>query len=169
VQHMGYETMTDIEAVRTDERNWGAEQWRQPEPKPGDVVLYAEHGRIMDKTDYRSHSFKLVNGEFGYTYLLVRHGAGDERIQVHYTRDRLSKCFEPLDSDARYFLLHTLLDVHHAAERAAREETAAHLKKAFVEGRLKKRKMPGRNACKVWVEPSRAEVPSSSSLAHSTQ
>lgn len=139
----------------TDE-NYGAEAWRQPDPAEGDTVLVSEHGRILPAlinpgpgrgVDCRSHSFKLVRGQYGGFYLLVRHGGGDERFKVDYS-NRLAAVFEALDSDARYYLLHTLLKVHHTAERAAQQQTATKYAQAFAEGRLRKRRKQGR----AWVE-----------------
>ena len=138
--------------------NWGAEAWRQPVPAKGDTVLFSEHGRIMPGSgdgsiagrgvDCRSHSFKVVRARFGGTYLLVRHGGGDERIEISYDHKRVMLMFEPLDSDARYWLMHTLLSLYHDTKRAAEQETGQKYAQAFAEGRLKKRRKAGR----AWVE-----------------
>lgn len=44
----------------TDERNWGAEEWRQPTIQDDDTVIFSECGRITHNTDFRSHWFKVV-------------------------------------------------------------------------------------------------------------
>jgi hypothetical protein len=128
--------------------NWGAEEWRQPNEAEGETVLFAEHGRILpgridprpgNGVDCRSHSFKVVRAQFGGIYLLVRHGGGDERLKIDYS-GRIISALEALESDARYWLLHSILDVHHHADRDAREETSRKYASAFVEGRLKKRR-----------------------------
>lgn len=119
--------------------NWGAETLRQPVAAEGDTVLFAEHGRILDKIDHRSHSFKVVKAQYGGTYLLVRHGGGDERMQIDYS-NRIAKCFEPLDSDTRYYLLRRMYESLSDAKRGAASETATKYAQAFAEGRLKKRR-----------------------------
>jgi hypothetical protein len=46
--------------------------------------------------------------------------------------------------------------IYHAqadSRRAGADSTAAEYRRAFAEGRLKKRKMPARGAVKVWIEP----------------
>jgi hypothetical protein len=137
----------------TAERNWGAEEWRQPVAQDTDTVLYSECGRILNNVDFRSHSFKLVkHGGLGYS-LLVRHGAGDERVFLGFAYRGIEAIFKSLDSDSRYLLLNTLLNVKHDAERAARENTAKEYRQAFVDGRLKKRKQRGQGSVKVWIEP----------------
>lgn len=140
--------------MQTEEANYGAEEWRQPVPDEGDEVIYSEHGRIAFNTDFRSHSYKLVkNGNS--LYLLVRHGGGDERHKISW-RPLYAETLAPLSSDYRYLAMDTLLDLIHEARKAAVGATSAHFRKAFAEGRLKKRKMPGRNACKIWIESERA-------------
>ena len=146
----------------TTECNWGAEPWRAPTLQDGDAVLYSECGRIIaagtyghgsNGIDYRSHYFTVAKGSHGYgCYLLVKHGGGEERIKIDYSASRAAQFFEPLDSNARYLLMHMLFNVHSDAKRAAAEATAAHYKAAFVSGALKKRKHRGQDAVKVWIE-----------------
>lgn len=87
----------------TDERNWGAEPERAPTPADGETIVFSEYGRIMDRTDYRSHWFMLVRGKHGGFYLLVKHGAGQERFQVAWNK-RIASALEMLPSDDRYFM-----------------------------------------------------------------
>lgn len=140
--------------MRDTDYNWGAEEWRQPTPAEGDTVLYSEHGRVMPGSgdgsivgrgiDCRSHSFKLVKAEYGGAYLLVKHGGGEERIKLGWNHKRLAAIFDPLDSDARYWLLHTFLTFHDDVQREASQSTATRYAEAFAEGRLKKRRRNGR-------------------------
>ena len=148
-----------------DSENWGREAWRQPPTEAGEEVVLHEPGRIVPHsaddpirggTDCRSHCFKVVKPEYGNYTLVVSHGAGVERVGLGWRRvvvDGLAA----MDSDARFRFLWMILDVHHNAERAAAEKTAAHYRKAFVEGRLKKRALPKQGKVKVWIEPERAE------------
>jgi len=133
------------------EKNWGAEEWRQPKEHDGDTVLYSECGRVLDRVDYRSHWFKLVNGQYGGYALLVKHGGGEERVQLGYNK-RIAAPFFNMDSDARYLLLYQFLSIYHDAKRAAEDATAKLYRTAFAEDRLKKRKQRGQDAVKVWIE-----------------
>ncbi len=141
-----------------EEKNWGAEESRQPKEQDGDTVLCSEHGRIIGRIDYRSHWFKLVKPKHGAHALLVSHGGGKERISLgHCTGESIARVVAGLDADSRYLLLHALLDINHDARTIARAETAMHYRRAFAEGRLKKRKMPGRDAYKITIEPEAAK------------
>lgn len=133
---------------------------RAPALAEGDEMIYCEHGRILYRTpekkpgdgvDCRSHWFRVVKNGGMYS-LLVRHGGGDERVRLGYAYKQPETIFGPLESDARYWLMHILLDVHHNAERAAAASTASAYKAAFVDGRLKKRKLRGQAAVKVWID-----------------
>ena len=53
-----------------------------------------------------------------------------------------------------FFLCLGLFQCLDDACETGRSEATANLKKAFVEGRLRKRKLPGRQVYKVWVEKS---------------
>lgn len=129
--------MTDSES------NWGAEPWRQPTELEGETVYFSECGRVMNRTDYRSHWFKLVRGKFGFVFLLVKHGGGEERFKLTYNT-KAAEALATLDSDARYLLLHMFFSVWRNTRSDARKETASKYSMAFVEGRLKKRKKQGR-------------------------
>ncbi len=136
----------------TEQKNWGAEPWRQPKIEEGDALIFSEHGRVLDNTCYRSHWFCVVKAQHGGYFLLVKHGGGEERFQIGWS-NRIASALVPLDSDSRYLLLYTLYHAHSTAKREARENTSATYNKAFVDGRLKKRKFPARGITKVWIEP----------------
>ena len=151
-----------MEPTENFERNWGAEEWRAPTLAQGDTLLYSECGRIVkaetyghgrNGIDYRSHYFTVVTGEHNYgTYLLVKHGGGEERIKIDYSSKRVAQFFEPLDSTERYLLMHMLHSLYRDTKREADEATAATYRKAFAEDRLRKRKNRGQASCKVWIE-----------------
>lgn len=145
----------------TTERNWGAEAWRAPDLKEGDALLFDECGRIVEAgtyghgsngIDYRSHYFRIVAAQYGGCYLLVKHGGGQERIQLDYSVARARQFFEPLDSTQRYLLMHMLHSVHRKAQDEATKETATAYRAAFADGRLRKRKHRGTEGYKVWIE-----------------
>lgn len=143
--------------LSTDSRNhpdnYSAQDWRQPSILPGDDVLFSECGRIMRDVDHRSHCFRIVKPGFGEVTLCVKHGGGEERIPLDYHTDAIRAIFNPLSSDDRYFLMRTFLELVHRVRREAIQKTADVYRKAFVDGRLKKRKRPGINAYLVTLEP----------------
>ncbi len=57
-----------------------------------------------------------------------------------------------LPSDEAYLLMHHLFDINYNAKKAAHDATAYEYREAFVDGRLKKRKLPARGVVKVWIE-----------------
>lgn len=156
-------TETPDNSAETRARNsddWGREAWRQPTIGADEELLYSEPGRVLRNgpfggTDCRSHSFAVVKPKFGNYFLLVKHGGGEESVDLGYSK-RIVAALEPLDSDTRYWLLHVLLDVRHRAQTETRDRVASEYRRAFVAGTLKKRKMPGRDAVKVWIEPTPA-------------
>jgi hypothetical protein len=139
--------------------NYGREAWRQPQAADDEETLFHEPGRVLPSihddvraTDCRSHCFKIVKPRHGDYTLIVRHGGGVERVNLGYSR-RIVNAFRQMDSDSRFRLMWTFLDVYHAAKTEAADATAKTYREAFVEDRLKKRRLPARNATKVWIEP----------------
>ncbi len=135
-------------------QNWGAEKFREPPLGEGDILLREECGRIIGRVDYRSHFFRLVRGEFGGDAILVRHGAGTERINIGFEYNRLASIICDLDSENAYLMMHGIFRTHADAARHAREATALEYRTAFANGRLKKRKVRGSAAFKVWIDDS---------------
>lgn len=134
-------------------QNWGAEAFREPPLMEGDTLLREECGRIIGRVDYRSHYFRLVAAQFGGNAIIVRHGGGVERINIGYEYNRLAAIICSIDSENAYLMMHGLYRIHKDAARNASENTALEYKTAFAEGRLKKRKVRGASAFKVWIEP----------------
>ena len=140
--------------MKHEPENYGAEPWREPKPEESDTVIFTECGRVLDKTCYRAYWLMLVKCQYGGHALLVKHGGGEERINLFSAgRYRIPESLSLLDSDARYLLLFQLYRIHTEARRSAEEKARAEMKQAFVEGRLKKRKVKGQNAYKVQIEP----------------
>lgn len=140
--------------------NWHLNPLRAPTLADGDELIYDEPGRVLPAangdtiragTDCRSHWFRIVRNVGAYA-LLVHHGAGEERINLGGGYRQQAQFLAPLESDARYRLMWTLLDVHKQAERAATDATAMRYKQAFADGTLKKRKQRNSHAVKVWIE-----------------
>lgn len=130
---------------------------RAPELQSNDKLIFDECGRCRPQingtgsTDYHSHHFCLVDN-YGYTVLLVRHGGGDERINLGGKHRRIVELLEPMDSDRRYLMMHAFYNVHQEAARVARETECNHWRQAAAEKRIKTQKIRGRAAVKVWIE-----------------
>jgi hypothetical protein len=137
--------------AQPQEKNWGDDPRRAPELLEGDQLIYSECGRVLHNTCYRSHYFRLVRKYGGMWILLVRHGGGDERICLNYAKHALES-LALLDSDSRYLMLHLLHETYGAGKRYGADLEAARYQKAFVDGKLKKRKIRGQSAVKVWIE-----------------
>ena len=129
--------------------------------------MYDEPGRIVyrtkdaarypgEGTDCRSHWFRVVRqGAGGRYFLLVQHGGGDQRVSLGYNYRNYAAMFDPLTPDARFWLMWQMLEIYNEARMEAAKETAHKYEQAFVEGRLKKRKLPARGHTKVWIETPR--------------
>lgn len=131
--------------------NYGAEPFRAPTLKDGDKIIYDECGRIIGDVTYQSHWFRVVEN-FGANLLLVRHGAGEERIPFdHHLRRAVG--LEKLNTHERYLMLHTFYRIHSSAYSDGARDSRSKIFSAFDEGRLKKRKLRGQPVHKVWIEP----------------
>ncbi len=134
----------------SEERNWGAEPEREPKPQPSQTPVYSEHGRILNNIDYRSHWFMVVKGYAGHA-LLVSHGAGQEEYHF-FSGKGLVQSLELLTSDQRYLVLHGLWNAYKDGRNHGANDTATEYRQAFIDGRLKKRKLPAQRMVKVWIE-----------------
>jgi hypothetical protein len=128
-----------------------------------EALLFDEPGRCGG-LDCHSHHFRLVRGPGGSLGLMVRHGGGNEFFQLSTTKT-FEQTVASLDSNARYWLLHTVYRAYKAGDQTGRNETAARWRLAAAEKRIKTRKERGGDSVKVWIEP-RADV--SSDEQHST-
>ncbi len=144
------------------ETNWGAEAWREPSIPADAEPVFSECGRVIGNVTYRSHWFRVTREAYQGAYrLYVKHGAGEESFSLGYssTAKTTVDALAGMGSDARYLALHLLYRVHTEARYAQRDETAKLYMTAFVEGRLKKRKVRGQGAYRVEIQqPVRAAV-----------
>ena len=134
--------------------DWGNDPRHAPKLslEEGDEILFSEHGRVLNNVCYRAFYFSLVKDQYGGHALCVSHGAGEERINGHHFRLAVA-AMKNLDSDNRFRLMFALFDQHRESKRAGRNEAITTYQNAFVEGRLKKRKLPKQNRVKVWIVP----------------
>ncbi len=132
-----------------DGKNIGIRAADAPALADGDGLLFDEPGRCGGM-DSHCHHYRLVK-RGGVAVLLVRHGGGDD------CTGRLSLprgfSFEAMDSNTRYWLFNAIYTAYKNGTRAGRDGATQTYRKAFAEGRLKKRKMPGRDAVKIWIDP----------------
>lgn len=129
---------------------------RQPMPpdlREDDELLYDEPGRCGG-LDCHSHHFCLVKARCGFD-VVVRHGGGDERFSIGSVGKLLVPSFAALDSNGRYWLMHTLYSTHNDARTITRLTVQGEWKHAAAEKRIKVRKRRGTNLVKVWIEPAR--------------
>ncbi len=116
----------------------------------GDSLLWDEPGRCGG-IDAHSHHFRLVKGYGGSLAILVQHGGGRERVGLGSAAKLALQGLDTTDSDARFWLLHTLYSAHSDGRERAQEETSAYWRKAAAEKRIKTRKIRG--GVRVSVEP----------------
>lgn len=135
-----------------DGKSFSTRPVNPPDLADGDVLLYDEAGRCGG-LDCHAHHFRLVRNRSWYG-LLVRHGGGDERIDLGCTVAKFAVAdMERLDSNGRYWLLHTIYSVASDMQRETGQKVAQHWRLAAATGRIKTRKQRGSNYVKVWVEP----------------
>lgn len=136
-----------------DGKNVNTRPVNPPSLVEGDTLLFDEPGRCGGM-DSHCHHYRLVKYA-GSTMLLIHHGGGSERIRISLPR---GFSFDGMDSSPRYWILNAIYHAHSDGKRDAQENTASQFRKAFIEGRLKKRKLPARGSVKVWIEEPCASV-----------
>lgn len=141
-----------------DGKSVGTRAPNGPDVLEAETMVFDEPGRCRPlingsgAIDYHSHHFRVVGARFDHFALLVRHGGGDERIELH-TTDRIPDLLALLpDSDARYLLMHALYNAHSEAADAARSSEAHKWRAAAADKRIKTRRYPKRGTTKVWIE-----------------
>lgn len=122
-----------------------------PDLAEGEKLIYDEPGRCGG-IDCHSHHFRVVKGRYSGHLLLVRHGGGDERIGFGCTGDLMLPSLDQLDSNARYWLLHTIYSTHDQTQRETRDSLNAKWRQAAADGRIRTRKNRSRGTVKVWIE-----------------
>lgn len=149
--------MCDCQKPTVNSNTPGGYWYSMPEPENGEAILFEEPGRCSPQingtgsTDYHSYNFRFFGNGGRYT-LAVKHGGGVERFDMGWSYTRLPEILCKLDSNERYLMLYALMRAHQNERRITGERVNGIWRKAFVEGRLKKRKMPGRESVKVWIE-----------------
>lgn len=132
-------------------------------------------GMVYCGVDYTSHRITIYVARDGKmkeghkrtpsdsgcsVYFKMHHGGGIELYQVrkHIAEACIDEWLK-LPDVALYAVFMALYDAAQEARTTGAHLASHRLKKAFVEGRLKKRKQRGANAYEVWVEPEPVVVP----------
>ena len=111
-----------------------------------DKLLFDEPGRCGG-LDSHCYHYRVVKN-CGLK-LLVRHGGGELRVRLS---GPLEGPLSALDSNARYWVLNAIYHAQNNAKSDAQISAGQVYRKAFAEGRLKKRKIRGTDSYKVWIE-----------------
>lgn len=127
--------------------DYGRDPWRAPDNGDDKVVIELP-GRVVGNTCHRSHYLRVC--ESGTVF--VRHGGGEESFSLGYDAHVLIGVLERATDDEQYLIIRRIYETRSADKRAAATETQAKVFKAFIEGRLKKRKERGSEKVKVWIE-----------------
>lgn len=138
-------------AYSWDGKSYSTRLPHAPTLRDGDELLHDEPGRCGG-LDCHSHHFRLVKC-YGSYDVLVQHGGGDERFSLGVVGQRLVPSFDALDSNGRFWLMHTLYSIRASTQRETGEKVAQFWRKAAVEKRIKTRKLRGKGQVKVWIEP----------------
>lgn len=107
-------------------------------------------GRCGRGTDSHSFHFRVVkSGGYGMD-LLVRHGRGDERFRLSCPA---GESFASMSEEDRYWVCQAMYHAIENAREKSHRDTTARWQQAAAEKRIRTRKMPKRDAVKVWIEP----------------
>lgn len=116
-----------------------------PETEDGDTVIYDEPGRCGG-VDNHCHAYMVVKSSMARWFLLYRHGGGQGRIEIPrygFQGDRYGDPFKGMDSDHRYWLMHSMFSVWKASRDQANTEANARWRKAALEKKIKIRRKRG--------------------------
>lgn len=141
-------------------------EWRAPPLLEGEELIFDEPGRVLTHTKpdgtpgsrvcYSAYHFRLVRPQFGGYVLRVKTGLGVQSFALGHEANT-AKTMEYMTPDARFHLMHTLMELARDYAKDAAAKTAGEYCKAFADGRLKKRKQRGKNAVDVWIEAAPAQ------------
>jgi hypothetical protein len=119
-----------------------------PELSEADSLLFDEPGRC-GAVDSHCHHFRLVKNGCLF-FLLVQHCGGIERIQLASWNDHLSATLLTMDTNTRYWLIHSIYRTANKVERETINNHTSRWANAFVDKRIKKQKRNG--TVRVWID-----------------
>lgn len=117
-----------------------------PSLNDGDKLLRDEPGRCGG-VDSHSHHYRLVK-YYSSLMLLVRHGAGDDRLRLS---GPLESVLAKLESTDCYWVLNAIYHAYSEGKQSGSEKTAHNWRTAAAEKRIKTRKQRGSNTVRVWI------------------
>lgn len=125
----------------------------------GNNVLLEEKGRVIGEVDYNCYTLKLVR-DMGFYHLYVTHGAGEEKISLIHVKEQVIKNILNMEPDTRFLTLFAFYDIAKSEFQKGFNKAEITYQRAAAEGRLKTRKVRGKNRVRVWVEEPSPESPS---------
>ncbi len=114
-------------------------------------------GFVENGVTYQSHTFYVDFGKPGYhsgpdCTIYVRHGGGWESLRTsHMIATALASLLAANDTRAAFFLCWGTHETARESYKLGRFDVATQYRTAFIEGRLKKRRLP-RGGVKFWIE-----------------
>ena len=111
-----------------------------PDLKENEILLYDEPGRCGG-IDSHCHHYRVIRW-YSSIYLLVRNGAGDDRLQISLYNQQVDLLAD-LASNARYWFLNAIYHAYADGKREAQAETSHRWSKAAAEKRIKIRRRGG--------------------------
>lgn len=115
-----------------------------PDLEECDALIFDLPGRC-GRLDCHSHHYRVVIRK-GSTTLLVKHGAGQEKIDFLFN---LVDSLKTLDSNSQFWICSAIFETSKRAQIEARNKERAYWQSAIVEKRIKTRRKNGRIS--VWV------------------
>lgn len=136
-----------VNAYSWDGKHFGTREPNAPDLTDGDELIWDLPGRCGG-VDSHCHHFRVVKGRYGDCALLVRHGGGDERLPLG--RDgRIVGPLQILDDGTRYFFVMRFYHLMTGEIRKAEAKIRSEERRAFAEGRMKKRRKHGQTYVEV--------------------
>ena len=123
-----------------------------PELREGDVLLYEEPGRCGG-LDCHSHDFRVVKRSANYQ-LLCTSGLGLTTVRLFRL---MIPALEPMESNARYWMLYALYTAHVDAAHDAMEMERRMWQAALAENRVKVNRRSKRGV-RIEIEPAQNQA-----------
>lgn len=119
-----------------------------PELEEGEKLLYDLPGRCGG-VDSHAYHYRVVKRS-GVVVLVVRHGAGDERIRLATNTGSVLLAMGS-ETDI-YWFMNAIFHAHSDGKMGGRASELNRWKLAAAEKRIKTRRMRGSSNVKVWIE-----------------
>jgi hypothetical protein len=136
------------EGYSWDGKTFGVRKPFFAEMKEGDELIKDLPGRCGG-VDSHSHDFRLVRRKFIGLVLLVRHGGGEDSVELHaYGAEAF---IESMSDNDCYWIMRTIYNVAKQAARKGVDLEYNKWRRAAASGRIKTRKQRGTDFVKVWI------------------